>query len=215
MSDRKDENTIWPAGLGAVEAAITYGGTLYGDAISDDFDAAFDHIVALLDDAVALFERQSFSTSAFVAITAIEETAKAHVAVFRKDRAEGRSKGRDPLHDHKMKHRMAVLPTVMMGERLTRALGEEVCARLQTEAETDGFAATREAALYCARLNGRFRTPRTAVPPARAWELLLLAIETLDDGLVGYTDHSFAARRHTDTLFEQIASLKPDERIER
>lgn len=211
MSNKTDRRISWPAGLAAVEAAIAYGGTLYGESISDDFNAAFDHIFALLADSVALFERQSFSTSAFVAITAIEETAKAHIAIYRKGPGQGRKKGRDPLREHKKKHHMAVLPTVFMGERLIKALGEHACARLQAEAETDGFTKIREAALYCARLDGRFMTPGTAVSPRRAWELLLLAIETLDDSLVGYTDHSMAKSRHLDALFDQIAVSKPGE----
>ncbi len=214
MSDERDEKRSREPGLAAVEDAIAHGGALYGDATSDDFDAAFDHIVALLKDSVVLLERQSFSTTACVAITALEETARADVAIFRKDRAEGRSKDRDPLRDHKNKHQMAVLPTVFMGERLTKALGEDSCARLQAEAETDGFTATREAALCCARLDGRFMSPRMAVSPARAWELLLLGIETLDDRLVGWTNHSMAERGRIDALFEQIAASKPDGHIE-
>ena len=101
MSDEAQKATSYPSGLAAIEAAIAYGGALYDEAKSDDFNAAFDHIFALLGDAIALFMRKSFSMSAFVAITAIEETAKAHVAIFRKDRAEGWSKGGDPLRNHK------------------------------------------------------------------------------------------------------------------
>ncbi len=52
-----------------------------------------------------------------------------------------------------------------------------------------------------------------AVSPARAWELLLLAIETLDDGLVGYTDHSMAETGRIGALFDQIAASKPDGHI--
>jgi hypothetical protein len=77
--------------------------------------------------------------------------------------------------------------------------------------EADGFTMTREAALYCVRLDGRFMTPRTAVSARRAWELLLLAIETLDDSLVGYTDHSRAKSGRLDPLFDQIALSKPSD----
>jgi AbiV family abortive infection protein len=52
-------------------------------------------VVALLDDAAVLFERSSFNTSAFLAITAIEETAKAHVALFHKGGDVAKRKGRD------------------------------------------------------------------------------------------------------------------------
>ncbi|MFC5357093.1 AbiV family abortive infection protein [Azospirillum himalayense] len=207
MSDEK--RAPGDAGLAAVEAAIAYGGGLYGELKVEDFNAAFDHVVSLLEDAATLFAKGAPNTAAFLAITAIEETAKAHVAIFRKDLAEGRAKGRDPLLDHKAKHRMAITPTVFMGERLVQALGRDACARLQTEAEGGGFTATREAGLYCARVNGRFTTPRAAVPPERAWELLLLAIETLDDALIGYSDHSLTRADHVASLFERIAAAKP------
>jgi hypothetical protein len=46
MSDERDEKGSWIAGLAAMEAAIAYGGALYGEATFDDFNAAFDHIVA-------------------------------------------------------------------------------------------------------------------------------------------------------------------------
>jgi hypothetical protein len=35
---------------------------------------------------------------------------------------------------------------------------------------------------------------------------LLLAIETLDDSLLGYSSHSMAERGRIDTLFDRIAS---------
>lgn len=209
MSGERDRKESSPIGLSEVDAAIAYGGAIYSKDAPADFNAAFDHIVGLLDDSVALFNRKSFNTSAFLAITAIEETAKAHVAIYRGDRAEELGKGRDPLRDHRKKHHMAVLPTVFMGGRLTTILGADVCSRLQEEAETDGFITTREASLYCGRYQGSFTTSRMAVSSARAWELLLLALETLDDGLVGYTDHSMAESGRINALFDQIAASKP------
>ena len=208
MTDRTNGNPPQSQdfGLVAIENAITFGGALYTSV--NDFNAAFDHVVATLDDAVLLFKRDSFNTSAFLAITAIEETAKAHVGIFRRERPDGRAKGRDPLHDHRQKHRMAVLPTVFMGKRLQEALGPDACARLQRQAETDSFVGTREASLYCARSEGRFVTPRTAIEAARAWELLLLAIETLNDNLVGYTSHTMLKCAWIDEMFGQVVDLK-------
>lgn len=210
MSDEGPASKIRPTGMAIVQSAVDYGGALYGEATVIEFNSAFDHVVALLDDAAVLFERSSFNTSAFLAITAIEETAKAHVGLFRKDGSVAKRKGRDPLRDHKKKHQMGVLPTVFMGERLTTVLGKDACVRLENEAQIDGFTATREASLYCARLDGRFETPREAVRRARARELLLLAIETLDDSLVGYSSHTMAERGRIDTLFDQIAGMSED-----
>jgi AbiV family abortive infection protein len=209
LNQDKDQRQAAPPGLAAVENAIGFGGALYGNASVDEFNAAFDHVVSMLEDATFLFTRGSFNTSAFLAITAIEETAKAQIGIYRRDRSDGLPKGRDPLRDHKQKHRMAVLPTVFMGERLAKVLGADACARLQHEAETDGFTATREASLYCARVDGNFVTPQAAIEPIRAWELLLLAIETLDDNLVGYSNHTMEASARIDELFEKIAGVKP------
>lgn len=206
MNDEGEEGKIGPTGIAVVESAVLFGGALYGEAAAVDFNSAFDHVVALLDDAAVLFERSSFNTSAFLAITAIEETAKAHVGLFRKGGDVAKRKGRDPLRDHKKKHQMGVLPTVFMGDRLTTVLGKDACVRLENEAQTDGFTATREASLYCVRLDGRFVTPHESVTKTRAWELLLLAIETLDDSLVGYSSHTMAERGRIDTLFDRIAS---------
>jgi AbiV family abortive infection protein len=81
-------------GLQAVQAALAHGGKLYDK--PEDFNAALDHIALLLDDATTLFERGSFPTAAFLAITALEETGKAHVALYRRDKPDAVTpKGRD------------------------------------------------------------------------------------------------------------------------
>jgi hypothetical protein len=115
MSDEGPESEIGPTGMAIVQSAVEFGGALYGEATVVEFNSAFDHVVALLGDAAVLFERSSFNTSAFLAITTIEETAKAHVALFRNGTDVAKRKGRDPLRDHKKKHQMGVLPTVFMG----------------------------------------------------------------------------------------------------
>jgi AbiV family abortive infection protein len=190
-------------GLQRVLRALDHGGALYVDLVPD-FNAACDHVVAQLSDATVLFERGSYATSAFLSITALEETAKAHVGIYRQDKPEKR-KGRDPFRDHAVKHSMASLPTVYMGARLIDALGEETCKRLEAEAET-GFIATREACLYMERKDGVFTTPVQAITMARARELLLLAIEATDDALVGYTDHSYECGEVLEQLFVRVAS---------
>ena len=192
-----------PSGLTRVFEALDYGGALYVDPVPD-FNAACDHIVELLIDAAILFERGSNATSAFLAITSLEETAKAHLGLYRRDKPE-KSKGRDPLRDHQAKHSMASLPTVYMGSRLTEALGAETCQRLEAEAKV-GFATTREACLYMERKNGAFTIPAKAITKARAYDLLLLAIEAADDALVGYTNHSYESGEAFDALFSRVVS---------
>jgi AbiV family abortive infection protein len=200
MADTKD-------GFGTVQSAISYGGRLYDS--KDDFNAAIDHVARLLKDAVILYERGSYGSAAFLAITALEETSKANVGIYRRDKTDEPVKGRDPFRDHKAKHSMAVLPTVFMTERVVTALGKDRAATLQTEAQEKGFTLAREAALYCARTPSGFVTPKTATPPIQSWEFVVLAIEAADDALVGYTNHSYDVGKAFDALFERMTAQHP------
>jgi AbiV family abortive infection protein len=64
--------------------------------------------------------------AAFLAIASLEETAKTHIGMFRGAQS-GRTKkrGRDSLYSHKEKHLLAASPTVPMGSRLPRVVGDD------------------------------------------------------------------------------------------
>ena len=153
--------------------------------------------------------RSNAIVAALSAITALEETGKAHVSIYRRDNPEAPPRGRDPLRDHKAKHRMAILPTVFMTDRIIRALGRERADALQDEAQTSGFTALREAALYCGRNSSGFESPRMAIAPLLAWEFLILAIEAADDALVGRTNHSNEVGKAFELLFARISAQRP------
>jgi hypothetical protein len=68
--------------LEAMEAAIAYGGPAHGVPAVDLFNLAAEHVHRLLNDAVEAFTRGSFGTGVFLAITAMEETAKAGASCF-------------------------------------------------------------------------------------------------------------------------------------
>jgi AbiV family abortive infection protein len=194
-------------GLLAVEAALAFGGRFFDK--SEDFDAAIDHVGQLLSDAVALFERGSAGSALFLAITAMEETAKAHVGSFRRDKPPPASKGRDPFRDHREKHRMAILPTVFISERLVTALGKKRADALHEEAQKHGFVELREAGLYCAWAASGFKSPKKAISNRNAWDYLILAIEAADDGLVGYTSRSYELGVEWDRLFQATLAMRP------
>lgn len=202
-----DEQLFENNGLKTVEHALAFGGAIIE--CSEDFDAAIEHVLTLLTDAVILFERQSFGSAAFLAITAMEETAKAHVGSFRRDNPGPRPKGRDPFRDHAAKHSMAVLPTVFMSKRIVEALGRDRAKALEREAHETGFTVQREAGLYCARGPNGFETPRTVVPARVAWELSILAIEAADDALVGFTNHSYTVGEGFESLFGRLLANRP------
>ncbi|GAA0208425.1 hypothetical protein GCM10009123_14870 [Kangiella japonica] len=189
-------------GIESIQEAIENGPLVFNEATkSEDFNRACDHILVLLEDSFQCFERDSWGTSVFLSITAIEEVAKAEVGLYRRDGKLEVKRGKDKLYNHKEKHRMAVLPTVFMGKRLEDALGKERCAELLKEAAHGDFRNLRESALYFTNSNGQFVTPANVVTKEKAKEFLLLALETADDRLVGCTGHTGLIENRMDQMF--------------
>lgn len=187
-----------------VQRAINHGARVGGVSASEIFDTAAEHVAVLLGDAVDAFRRGSFGTSIFLALTAIEETAKAEIVTFRMNRPDGPTHGRDPLHDHGQKHRLAVRETTFMG-RLPNVLGPEVCARLARQAESGGFTKLRESSLYVNFDEQGVHVPEATMTRSQAREILLLALECADDILVGWTNASFRLRERLDPWFTELS----------
>ena len=173
---------------------------------TEDFNKCVDHIVGLLNDAALLYRSGSYATSAFMSITAIEESGKSEMGLFIRQGAGKRVK-KDPLHDHKKKEKIAVLHTVAMGQRLVVALGKERIEELYNLTYSGGLKRLREDALYWDIKNGRMELPREVVDKAFARDLLLFSIEVFDDRLVGYTNYSMEVSRTTDKLFQEIVDF--------
>lgn len=187
----------------SVEASVAMGQPFAASSI--EFDAACQHIVQLLTDASTLLVAGSHATAAFLAITAIEETAKVHIGLFRRS-PEPLARRKDPLYRHVEKHKLALGPTVAMGGRLQTSIGEERMRELMAQGQAGELVNLREAALYLAQGPGDLVTPSEVVSPQTARELLLLAIEAFEDGLVGYTVRSMELGRATDALFGRWAA---------
>lgn len=193
-------------GLELIGVAVENGALVFNEETkAQDFDRACDHIVVLLSDAVSCFVRGSFGTSVFLAITAIEEIAKAQVGLYRREiTIKPTQRGSDKLFNHAEKHKMAILPTVFMGKRLEDALGTERCKELLDEVVNGDLRSLREDSLYFRNDNGRFSAPAGCVSRSKAREMLLLAIEAGDDRLIGFTVHSGLIEQQLSGLFEVI-----------
>ncbi len=96
----------------------------------DEFNSACEHVILLLEEAEGIFLRGGYSTAMFLAITAIEETAKAHLGAFTGGGPDPESRKKNFFYDHGWKHQMAAMPTVSMGERLQAAIGAEALVRI-------------------------------------------------------------------------------------
>ena len=184
----------------SVEAALSTGKPIASSA--EDFDLACGHILGLLQDASRLLQEGSHATSAFLSITALEETAKISIGKYRKS-VKLASRSKDPLYKHAEKHRISLGPTIAMGSRLQLAIGEARMLELIELAREGCFVRIRESALYVEQQGDRLDIPTQAIQPALSRELLLLAIEAFDDGLVGYTKISSELGRKTDEIFLQ------------
>ena len=192
----------------AIDGATNLSGKFVSTTI--EFNLACDHIVELIEDASVMLERGSHSTATFLAITALEETAKVHVGMYR-SAGQPIPRGKDPMYKHGKKHLLALGPTVAMGSRLQSAIGETRMNQLIQQAREGLFVRLREESLYLERKDDIFVTPKSIISKLQAREILLLTIEAFDDALVGYTDHTYACSKRTDGIFAMWANWLEEE----
>lgn len=173
----------------------------------EQFNEACEHITQLLQDASVLLESGSHATSAFLSISALEETAKVHMGMYRRS-AILLKRSKDPLYKHARKHELALGPTIAMGNRLQAAIGDARMRELIELGRTGGLVRLRESSLYVEPRGELLQVPRDAILPEMSRELLLLAIESFDDAVVGYTNKTFElSEQKTDTLFLKWAGV--------
>ena len=172
----------------------------------EDFNDACEHIALLLEESEFLFQRNSFSTSVFMSITAIEETAKVNFGLFTSGGEHKRK--RNIFYDHHTKHKMSSLQTVAMGTRLQAAIGQEALNEIMTMAQNKDLLKLRENSLYFDKTeSGSIQFPRKVIDQKLARNILLYAIEVFDDSAVGYTQLSIEISKRTDVLFNRIAAI--------
>lgn len=172
----------------------------------DEFNSACEHVVLLLEEAEGVFQRGGYSTATFLAITAIEETAKTHLGAFTGGGPDPESRKKNIFYDHGKKHQMAAMPTVSMGKRLQAAISEEALVRILEMSKNKELLGLRESSLYFERRNGALQSPRTAIDKNLSRSILLYAVEVFDDALVGFTDYSMKISDRADGVFSRIAS---------
>lgn len=194
----QDEDGRWTALL---EQALGAGGRVTQGA--GEFNRALDHVFGLLRDSVVLLERQSHATSLFLSITALEEIAKLSVGRYRRS-TEPLRRSKDPLYSHRDKHYLATRPTIMMGSRLTEAIGEEAIGEIMDQARGGALVALRESSLYLEAVGGALRVPSEIITATKARAIILFSLEAFDDALVGYTNRSMEVGAAADKLFEHV-----------
>ncbi len=169
-----------------------------------DFNNSIDHIIGLLTDSFTLITNSSYGSALFLAITAMEETAKTHFAMFMKHDLNINN-NKDPLMKHYKKHFLSVSPVFKMGSRLTNVLGnEKIDEFISLIDQKNGLMDLRNNSIYWhTDSNGNY-FPKDSIDKNIAQEMLLFSIESFDDSLVGYSQYSIEASDCTDTIFESI-----------
>lgn len=172
----------------------------------DEINKVCDHIFSLLVDAHLLINGNSCNTAAFMLITAIEECAKADICIYRKTSAHVK-RSEDPLYSHVRKHSLAANPIALIGTRLGASLGQERVEGIFQDLAKGKYKAVREEALYFTKSVMRLHIPKEQFSKREVSELLLVAIEIVDDRLVGYTDHTFSMGEKLDELYRSTEML--------
>ena len=192
-----------------IQLAVEKGKLIFPNAGTrkDDFNRACDHVARLLNDSYLLYKHESYGSSVFLSITAIEEIAKAHFGLFRhNEEASKIPRHEDSLFNHREKHKLGLLPTVLMGSRLLKAVDEKLLLQVLKQTKHGKLVALRESSIYAESKDSKFKIPEDVISKDVSKCLLLLACEVFDDQLVGYTNHSFEVGRQVDEFFLSVSS---------
>jgi AbiV family abortive infection protein len=190
------------------QKATTEGKTFFSESGRiEEFNRGCSHVAGLLRDSQRLYSAGSFATSLFLSITALEETAKLEIAVFRSDGNTPPVKNRrdDLLFSHKLKHAIALQEVITIGSRLPAAIGAERLRELIDMSESGKLVELRELALYTDNLDGHFVCPSERIDKQLSRDVLLIALEVWDDRLVGWTNHTYELDADLVQLFREVA----------
>ncbi len=194
--------------LNAARDAIEFGPPDFEIRTADEVDHYLDYLLSLMGGSEALFTTGHYHLAAFAAITAIEETARAHLSIFRGSDA-ARKKGRDPLRNHAEKQK-AAMGVIFMGQRMHDILGGEDAAQdFHRKINSGYFNELREKSLYCFPGDVSFVRPTDFIDIDMARIVVLVAIETVDDTFCGLTNHSFQVSKEFDAIFDRIRAHEP------
>lgn len=187
--------------LKEVEKVLTKGSKFTIKSI-EEFNKSIDHVIQLIMDSYTLYKIKSFSTSVFISIAVIEEVGKIHMGIYINNVVETK---KDSLRDHKTKEIIGSNYTICMGERLQKAIGKEKIEEIYRLSYDGTLKDLREKALYCDREEDDFVTPSECISEDFSKNILLFAIESFDDNLVGYSEYSIGKSKSMDEIFIEIS----------
>ena len=186
--------------------SILNGSSNFYISSTEQLNKCLDHVVQLISDSYVLYINDSYTSSSFLAISVLEEVGKIQMGIFIKGSDSYMRK--DKLRDHKSKQIVGASHTICIGERIKNSISNENLEKIFKFIYSGELKDLREKAIYCDRKNNNIVTPKDLITQELARNLLLFAIESFDDNLVGWTDHSIELSKKTDLFFETIANSK-------
>jgi AbiV family abortive infection protein len=176
-----------------------------------EYNAAVAHVSEIILSSYALFANGNFAPSLFLAITAFEEIAKIKAGHMR-SWGEGREKvkrGKDPLFSHSTKHKIALDPVHLIGDRIAGSIGQKRANEIFGGYESGSYSLLREESLYFSRNKKGLHIPAQVIKMSLAAEHLLIAIEIFSDEFWGVTAEASEICDTTDAIYSKVeAALK-------
>ena len=186
--------------------SILNGSSNFYISSTEQLNKCLDHVVQLISDSYVLYINDSYTSSSFLAISVLEEVGKIQMGIFIKGSDSYMRK--DKLRDHKSKQIVGASHTICIGERIKNSISNENLEKIFKFIYSGELKDLREKAIYCDRKNNNIVTPKDLITQELARNLLLFAIESFDDNLVGWTNYSIELSKKTDLFFEIIANSK-------
>lgn len=186
--------------------SILNGSSNFYISSTEQVNKCLDHVVQLISDSYVLYMNNSYTSSFFLSINVLEEVGKIQMGIFIKGSDSYMRK--DKLRDHKSKQIVGASHTICIGERVKKVISNENLEKIFQIIYSGELKDLREKAIYCDRKNNNIVTPKDLITQELARNLLLFAIESFDDNLVGWTDYSIELSKKTDLFFETVVNSK-------
>jgi len=172
----------------------------------DEYNAAVFHVNDLIKSAYVLLQSGCYAPSVFISITIFEEIAKikaGHMRSWGEEKKEVK-RHKDPLFQHAKKHKIAVDPLYLIGERISDSIGKKRADEFFSKYESGEYSSLREESLYFARNKEKLHIPSQEFGIKLAAEHLLVAIEIFNDEFWGMTGEASEICDTTNELYTEV-----------
>lgn len=173
-----------------------------------NFDRCLSHVNSLLKSCIILCQQSYFTSALFLAMTAVEEAAKAEIYCFRSKNNSTARQSKDCLKSHQIKHKVAVNEDVLLiGKRVQSILGEDLTKSIYENFGKGNTRELRENCLYFEVKDDKLILPEEDITSKEALSYILACIEIIDDKIVGWTNYSMELSPILDEYFNMVKEM--------